>query len=470
MTANTEVGRALALPVAVRGRVLLGIIEDQWFDRKDPKISPLALANTEISLANADGGTVVIGASNGRVIGTDGLAKHRNELMQAAINFTDPPVRAQSHLVECINDAGETDHLFVIDIEPSEKVHANQKDEVFLRVGDEDRKLGFRQRQELLYDKGQSTFEATIVGDASSSDLDTDLVRSYADAVSHPDPPRLLRARSLVKPGGEITAACVLLFASIPQQFLLESYVRVLRYGGTERGAGRSQQLRSDAKIEGPLPRVLLSARGKIADNQPVRRALTSEGTFAEVPAVPEDAWLEGLVNAVVHRSYSLGGDHIRVDIFDDRIEIESPGRFPGLISWNDPLRATRFARNPRIARVCGDLNFGQELGEGIRRMFQEMRAAGLADPLYEQTSASVKLSLFAIPVDRELAERLPKGSQAIVGLLRRVGPLGTGEIAEFVDLSKPAVLKRLNALRDADLVGWSGRSSKDPRAVWFVK
>ncbi len=87
------------------------------------------------------------------------------------------------------------------------------------------------------------------------------------------------------------------------------------------------------------------------------------------------------MVNAVVHRSYSLSGDHIRVEIFDDRIEVQSPGRFPGIADAGDPLKVTRFARNPRIARVCADLRFGQELGEGIRRMFEEMRLAGSRRP-----------------------------------------------------------------------------------------
>ena len=470
MTANVEVGRALGLPAEERGAILLAIVEDQWFDRKDAKVSPLALANTEISMANADGGAIVVGASNGQIMGTDRVQKHRNELMQAAINFTQPPVRAQTSLVECVNDEGEPDHLLVIEIEPSEKVHTNQRGEVFLRVGDEDRKLTYRQRDELLYDKGQSSFEATVVPDTTAADLHTELITNYASAVGHPEPDRLLIARSLVKPSGEITAAGMLLFGQNPQQFLPEAYIRVLRYSGTERGAGRQQQLRSDNRIEGPIPMTLMRAREIIQSLQPRRRALTTEGTFAEVPSVPEDAWLEGVVNAAVHRSYSLGGDHIRIDIFDDRIEVESPGRFPGLISLTDPLHATRFARNPRIARVCSDLAFGQELGEGIRRMFQEMRAAGLVDPLYEQKTASVRLTLLALPVDREIAAQLPSGSQAIVGLLRRHGPLGTGEIAEYVDLSKPAVLKRLNALKNADLIRWHGKSAKDPRAIWYVQ
>jgi len=83
------------------------------------------------------------------------------------------------------NDAGEADHLLAIEVETSEKVHANRRDEVYLRVGDENRKLTFAQRQELLYDKGQATFETTVVPDARREDLDEQLLRSYADAAKH---------------------------------------------------------------------------------------------------------------------------------------------------------------------------------------------------------------------------------------------------------------------------------------------
>ena len=65
-------------------------------------------------------------------------------------------------------------------------------------------------------------------------------------------------------------------------------------------------------------------------------------------------------------------GDHIRVAIFPDRIEIESPGRFPGIVDPDRPLDIARYARNPRIARVCNDLGITQEKGEGILRIFEE--------------------------------------------------------------------------------------------------
>jgi ATP-dependent DNA helicase RecG len=185
---------------------------------------------------------------------------------------------------------------------------------------------------------------------------------------------------------------------------------------------------------------------------------------------LPQDAWLEAVVNAVIHRSYSISGDHIRVEIFDDRLEVESPGRFPGVADSGDPLRITRFARNPRIARVCADLNLGQELGEGIRRMFEEMRLAGLADPLYRQTAGSVRLTLTSAPVDRELEERLPKGARDLVRIIREEGRASTGDLVEATRLSRPVVIRQLRALREAGLLDWTGNSKQDPRAYWSLR
>lgn len=470
MTSNVAVGSALGQPPEKVGPALFALAEDQWFDRKSIQISPAKLTETLVSLANAEGGTLVIGLSDGKLEGTDGLDKHRNELIQAAMDRTVPPVRTEWKLIECHNSKGKPDHLLVIEVEPSPSVHATTRDVVYLRVGDEDRKLSFHQRQELHYDKGQATFDATFVPDLSVDDLDDSLLASYAEALMHPDPPRLLVARGLMSKEGELTAGAVLLFGATPQAIFPEAYVRVIRYRGSDRGTGARQEMLRDTRFEGPIPEILMSAAGDIRQQQPVRKALGRRQRFEPRPLIPEDAWLEGLVNAVVHRSYSLGGDHIRVEIFDDRIEIESPGRFPGVADVKEPLRIARFARNPRVARVCADLNFGQEIGEGIRRMYEEMRAAGLGDPLYRQTTGSVRLTLSATPVDREMMSRLPSRSGEILDALRQTDHLSTGDLSEHLDMSRPAILTRLRALQGEGVIEWVGKTPRDPRAFWRIK
>lgn len=467
---TVQVSHALTLPREQVGLALLEVAEDQWFDRKSVKVAAPRLADQLIGLANAEGGVIVVGLGDGMIEGVDGSPRQQNALTQAALDFSHPPVRVRSRLLPCLASTGKPDNLLVLEVEPSEQVHANNRDEVFLRVGDENRKLSFIQRQELLYDKGQATYEATVLPGSSDADLHPTILQDYAEALGHPEPRRLLQARGFATPAGELTVAGLLLFAADPQQQLPNAHVRVLRYRGTERGTGARQQLTDDIRCEGPIPQVLALAMEAVRQHQPTRRALGSRGRFEPVGLVPEDAWLEGLVNAVVHRSYSIGGDHVRVEIFDDRIEVESPGRFPGLVDPKDPLNATRFARNPRMARVCADLHFGQELGEGIRRMFEEMRFAGLEDPLYRQGTASVRVTLSAVPADRKLDAKLPPASREVLAALRQAGRLGTGDLCQVLGVSRPVALRRLEILKDLDLIEWVGNSTRDPRAYWQLR
>lgn len=462
--------QALVRPAQERAQALLALPEDQWFDRKSSRISPRDLADHLIGFANSEGGMVVIGLSHGTIEGVNHVGKRISEWQQAAFDFTVPTVPCRSRFVACANAKGEADRLMVIEVETSERVHANRKDEVFLRVGDENRRLSFAQRQELLFDKGQSSYETSPVPEAAVADLDEELLGSYAAAVSHPEPERLLLARGLMTNKGELTVAAVLLFAHEPQRWFPEAHVRVLRYRGAERGTGARQQLLDDIRIDGPIPAQLVRARKEIFDRLPARRSLGATGRFQRIGLVPEDAWLEGLVNAVVHRSYSMTGDHVRVEIFDDRVEIESPGRFPGIADTKDPLHVTRFARNPRIARVCADLSFGQELGEGIRRIVEEMRLGGLADPSYFQTSGSVRLTLWSTPVDQEIESRLPAGARELVRLVRETGPMSTGELVEATGKSRPVILRRLRALEGDQIIEWVGHSRNDPRAYWTLR
>lgn len=468
MSSTVDVEHARRLRREETGPALAAVTEDQWLDRSSIRVKPRELAKVEIGFGNADGGVVVVGIHDGEIEGTDGHKAHRNALMQAHIDFAQPPVRVKSQLLPCTRADGEPDHLLILEMRPGDDVHVNVKDEVFLRIGDETRKLTYGQRQELLYDRSHGAFEGRPVTGDPSELINDRLLDQYAQLLGHTEPLRLLQARGLTE-DGRLTIGGLLLFGREPQRQLPEAFTRVLRYRGRERGAGTRQQLVHDVRVEGAIPHQLAEAQTVVSEHQPRRRALSEAGRFEHVPLVPEDAWLEGIVNATVHRSYSLAGDHIRVEIFDDRIEIESPGRFPGLVDPANPLEAPRVARNPRIARVCADQNFGQELGEGIRRMFEEMQLAGLGDPLYQETQASVRLILSGEPADRQLDARLPRGSRAIMSILRDGGSLSTGEVAEHIGVTRITAKSRLDQLREAGLIVWTGKSPSDPRASWSL-
>ena len=461
------IDQALTATPADLGARLLSLPENQWFDRKSFRVEPRKLAECLVGFANADGGTIAVDLSDGRVEGVASNSKHLNSLMQAAIDFTEPTVVTSAQMYECIREDGQADHLLIIEIPPGTSVHTTKRDEAFLRIGDENHKLSFAQRRELFYDKSQSAFESERT-ESGLTDVDRSLLDSYAAALGADDAERLLVARGLAV-GGQLTVAGLVLFGLNPEVELPSAQVRICRFQGTHRGSGSRQNLLGDVRIEGPIPRLLTEAREQVLAWQPTRRALGTSGRFEDMGLVPEDAWLEGIVNAVVHRSYSVQGDHVHVDIYDDRMVIESPGRFPGLVNTSNPLEITRFARNPRIARVCTDLRITQELGEGIRRMFDEMRRAGLSDPLYHQTSGSVQLTLSGEPIERRLTGLLPLLQQRILATLRDADSMSTGEIVSAVGAARPTVLRHLGDLQRAGYVEWKGKSAKDPRASWRI-
>lgn len=461
-----EVDHALSLPPDDAVNALLHISESQWFERKSGVIKPEDLAIPLVAMANAEGGVVVVGLHGGAVVPVSDRAA--NDLRQVALDFTRPPVRIA--VEELATASGR---VLVFRVAPGDLVHETNKGEAYQRLGDESRRLAYNERMELEWDRGPSTYDGTVAPISSIDALDDELLERYRVALGSASTELMLRARDLLTVGGDVTVAGYLLFAKRPQASFPNAHVRVLKYADTERGVGRSLNLveGADVRCEGSIPEQITKAQAVIEEFLPQRRSLGAQGKFEATPIIPRDAWLEGLVNAVIHRSYSIGGDHIRVEIFPNRLEITSPGRFPGIVDPTDPQSISRNARNPRIARVCADLGLAQELGEGIRRIFHEMRSMGLIDPLYQQTNDAVRLTLSAsdaIPL--AVRKSVGGGALDILDVMRMAQrPLGTGPIAELAGITRPTALRHLAKLRDAGLVVWRGQSQKDPRATWEV-
>ena len=138
--------------------LLLTETEGQWFDRKSSRIGARKLSETVVAMANAEGGVIAIGLHNGICEGVDAKQSAQNDWRQAGVDFTVPPVRYTVRMIPCVNQTGLADHLFIIQIPPSEQVHATKQDVALLRVGDENRRLTFDQRLELRYDKGDTSY------------------------------------------------------------------------------------------------------------------------------------------------------------------------------------------------------------------------------------------------------------------------------------------------------------------------
>ena len=458
---SIDVDAALTLPAAKAAATLLTLQEDQWFDRKSGRVAAKDLARPLVAFANAEGGTLAIGLSGGDVDGVP--ANRENAIRQAAIDFTVPPVKTRiTRLV--VDDKS----VLIIRVDPGDVMHTNRAGECFLRIGDESRRLSLAEQQELAYDRGSKTFEASSI-DLTIEDLSEPLMDAYRDAIGSSSNIEMLHARDLIDRRDQLTVAAALLFDVRPQRDFPSAYIRILKYDDDERGVGSQMTLLEDVRIEGALPQQILESAAAAERLIPAPQQLTDSGRFERVPIIPRDAWLEGIVNAVVHRSYSMMGDHIRVEIFPHRIEITSPGRFPGIADPSSPLTISRYARNPRIARVCADMGITRELGEGIKRIFHEMQRRGLADPIYRQSSSSVTLTLKASDaVDPAVLEGLSKSARGVLTVLRlQSRPLGTGQVAELAGIARPTAKRALESLSEVGLVRWDGKSDRDPRASW---
>lgn len=446
---------------------LLALPENQWFERKSGRTKPIDLAVPLVAMANAEGGVVAVGLHGGKVDPVSDQAA--NDLRQCAMTFTEPRVSTQ--IAELMTLQGR---ILLFRVPPSQVVHQTVRGDCYQRIGDESRQLTFVQRQELEWDRGTGAFDGSPALHAQRSDLSDSNLETFRTRLGSSTADLALQARDLVLPDGRITVAAYLLFADRPQFNYPNAHLRVLKYLDNDRGAGRWQNLEegSDVRYEGPIPHQIEAAIAGIEEILPKRRALGDDGRFGAVSPLPRDVWIEALVNAVIHRSYSMGGDHIRVEIFPNRMEITNPGRFLSQMDINYPQTIERNARNPRIARVCADLGLTQELGEGIRRMFAEMRRAGLADPVYQQQGDRVNVTLYIQPQVQASHDRnLPKTAKLILEVLRRENqPLTTGQLTDLVGVTKPTILRNARRLQAENLITWQGSSPSDPHATWQLR
>ena len=385
------------------------------------------------------------------------------------------------------NSAGEDDIVLVLDIEASSShvISRLSDGEVFLRQNDRSVRLTRGQVLALEYDKGQRAFEDELIEDSSIEDVDHEVLDRYKGVLGTDLPDeQVLRSRRFMR-DGKLTVAGALLFASDPSAMMPQARVRVLRYDGTRAETGKRLNITKERVFCGPLPRVIEGAYSLISGMLREFQFLASDGKFRTVPEYPEFAWFEGLVNAVTHRDYAYRGDYVRVSVFDDRLEIVSPGALPNIVTL-DNMMTTRYSRNPRIARTLVEFGWVRELNEGVPRIYSEMQSMLLKDPTYsEPGGAKVQLTLenniVARTVRRHeaLEDRLTEGvvsaldeyELAAVRLAFTNGRVTAKELAERIDRSQRTATRVLKGIAGPEgLLEWHGSSINDPRQFYALR
>ncbi|MHB8647447.1 MAG: ATP-binding protein [Thermomicrobiales bacterium] len=456
--------------------------EGQLFDRKSMQISPRDFAPHLVAFANADGGEIALGiASNGEVEGVRGREDRANELTQASINFCTPPVRVSSRSIPCINRKGEEDFVMLIAIEQSERVHTTTNGDTYLRIGDESRRLSYEQQRQLMYDKGEQRYEDELIADVPGETFDEQLLARFRERIGmEGDTERTLIARYLARRDKDartkVTRAGILLFHTTPALHFPTGDIRFIRYAGTTIATGVRQNITADKRYEGPLPRIVEAVFHDIgAILRQFTRLNPTTSTFETEPEYPLFAWQEAIVNAVTHRAYSISGQRIEIRLFDNRMEIESPGRLPGLVHVEN-MRDVHFLRNPRIARVMNDFGFVQELGEGVDRMYREMELLGLPEPRFREKEGSVLVTLENAMANRgtaksivELVRDLPREQRELLIAIAQQGFLSPKDAERVIGRSRPTVIKYLKGLMQMGLVARRAAAGNDPHAVYII-
>lgn len=222
------------------------------------------------------------------------------------------------------------------------------------------------------------------MGEIIESPVLADYITRVATAL---EPTKFLRKQRLLTERSNISfpnVGCVLLFDDEPQASVeTRCAVKVYRLRTTESEYRRENLAEMPSTINGSVEKLILSTIAKVAEL--VDGASYHEGTKLVPLRFPSEAIKEVLVNAVIHRDYSLNDD-IHVKIFDNKIEISSPGKLPGYVTLEN-LYDERFSRNPNLVRMLHNLPnpLNHDIGEGLDTVRNELKKAGLIAPVFEQ-------------------------------------------------------------------------------------
>jgi predicted HTH transcriptional regulator len=185
-----------------------------------------------------------------------------------------------------------------------------------------------------------------------------------------------------------------------------------------------------------------------------------------DLPAVPPAALREALVNAVVHADYSQRGAPIRVAVFDDRVEVESPGVLLPGVTIEEIRGGLSRVRNRVIARVFKDLGLVEQWGTGVQRMTSACSGAGLPPPDFQEVGFRFRVTIRTVPVK---PGDLDETAQRIVSFVAAGSGRSTAEIAAHAGISTRATQHRLARLVDQGLVVVVGSGPRDPMRRWFA-
>jgi predicted HTH transcriptional regulator len=379
---------------------------------------PDSLAQEFVAFANSlKGGVVVFGVEDKtrEIVGltieeADGAELSIRNILNDSIR---PPLTASITRIELPDTMGIARLLLRVDVPRSLFVH-KAPGGFFERIGSSKREMSIPLLERLMQQRNQSRlvlFDEMPVPGTSPDSLDPDLTDKLIGDSEVPYE-ELLHKMGILCTNPEGRAACsvagVLLATSRPDQILHSgACIEAVHYAGTERDSDLQVTYR---RIMGPIDRQILDAFDFV--RWTMLRPATKEPARIERPAFSEKAVFEGIVNAVVHRDYSMSGSKIRLFVFSDRLEIYSPGSLPNTLTV-ETLPHRQYTRNEMLVGLLGRLKFEidapdapirrgrfmESRGEGVPIIFRESKKLGAPPPKYELfDDQELRLTIYAQP------------------------------------------------------------------------
>lgn len=465
-------------------------IENQYFERKglgEKNCKPTKIAEELIGMLNADGGVLVLGVSDqGEIqdLATELKPEELNRYRSLYFDFIHP---ACNIVLEEVYVNKKLLFLYHVESDFERLFSRKDNEEVFLRMQDTNRKLDRDGVKKLEYDRSIRKFEEELVVDFELEDLDSDLLQKYKEKLNYKgEPLELLSKRYLVKKSDGaylLKHSGVLLFSKDPEKYIPSASVRYIRYEGKEALTGTEHNVVKDERFEDNLPNLIDKLKVFLrASFRDYHFLDLEEGKFKKVPEYPEEAWLEGVVNALCHRSYNIQGNAIYIKHFDDRLEISNSGPLPAQVTIQN-IKTERYARNPRVARVLEDMGYVRQLNEGVSRIYESMEKSMLSVPEYREANRNVYLTLrnkireHSKAIDDIVMKKIENNiinyndtQRKILDYLFKNQKAVIKELAGFTDVNPKTVRLYLNQFIEDGVIERISEKIRDKNALYVLK
>jgi len=361
---------------------LFSLEEDHFNDFKAKDITGKKFSKIISAFANASGGDIYIGIreeNETKIKHWEGFAciEDANSFIQVIESL--PTVESYYDLDFLCHPTLNT-YVLKICVFKTQSIVKTTDDKIFVRKGAQSLPVDTPEKMRRLeLDKGITSYENEPVGESEITDAtESDIYEHFSKAIiPEVEPIKWLRKQRLVK-GDKLTVAGELLFSDEPQICLPKrSSIKIFRYQ-TSGVADRDMLAGQPITVEGCAYNAIYSA---VATTKAIIESIRKLGRGFESIEYPEETLHEIITNAVLHRDYSIPTD-IQIRIFDNRVEVESPGKLPGHVTVENILNA-QSARNPKIVRLINKFPDApnKDVGEGLNTAFEAMNKLRLKYP-----------------------------------------------------------------------------------------